>query len=328
MAPGAPLARCARGAAAAVWLASCLAACEGEVVNLGRSQGLSGGEAGAGASSSAGSAGTTTGGAKTWQLQEQPIVEQTFEDGRSNPTLTTDTRQLFFTDQPRFGDDLRSRIFRATKSGSSYVVENTALNLGELTEYDAASPAISGDAKELWLGLNVAEGLGGTDIWLSRSEGSSFGTPELVAELSSPADDAPRPPTLDGTMMALSSRRHGGPLYQVYLASRATTDAPWSEPSQALLATINSPDFQSADGFLAASGRELYFASTRGGGQSDLYVARRASLTEPFGEPALVPDLNLPDSEERMPWLSEDGRQLFFASNRSGGYALYRADLL
>lgn len=328
MAPGACLARCARGVRAGACLAFGLAACDGEVMNLGRSQELTGGDAGAGAM--AGSAGTTTtGGAKTWQLQEQPIVEQTFTNGRSNPTLTANTQQLFFTDQPRFGDDTRSRILRAIKSGPSYIVDTMPLKLGELTDYDAASPAISSDAKELWLGLNVPEGLGGTDVWLSRSEGASFGTPQLVAELSSPADDAPRPPALGGTLMPLSSKRHGGQFYQVYLASRATTDAPWSEPSQTLLATINSPDFQSADGFLAASGRELYFASTRGGdGQSDLYVARRASATEPFGEPALVPDLNLSFSEERMPWLSEDGRQLFFASNRSGGYALYRADLL
>ena len=77
MAPGARLARCARGARAAACLAFGLVACDGEVMNLGRSQDLTGGDAGAGAT--AGSAGTATaGGAKTWQLQEQPIVEQTW----------------------------------------------------------------------------------------------------------------------------------------------------------------------------------------------------------------------------------------------------------
>jgi Tol biopolymer transport system component len=205
-------------------------------------------------------------------------------------------------------------------------VNVTNVKLGELTQVDVASPAISANGSELWLGLNLPEGVGGTDIWLSREAGSGFSTPELVAELSSPFDDAPRPPTPDGTLMALSSKRHGGKYYQIYLSRRASADAAWEEPSQALLASVNGADFQSADGFLADGGRALYFASNREGLQSDLYVAHRGSPTEPFAEPTPVPDLNSPSSEERMPWLSGDGRHLFFASNRSGAYALYRAD--
>jgi WD40-like Beta Propeller Repeat len=324
MAPGA---RWARGARALLGSTLCLAtqSCDGELVNLGRSEGLTGGDAGNQTVGGAGSAGAGGSGAPTWRLQETPIVDQTSETLLANPTLTRELDQLYFTEQPRFGTDTRTSVRRAVRSGSRYTGAAT-VKLGDLPQVDVASPGISIDGNELWLGLNLPEGVGGTDVWLSRKAGDGFTTPELVAELSSPYDDAPRPAAAAGTLMPLSSKRHGGKYYQIYLSARASPQDAWGEPSQALVPTVNGADFQSADGFLADTGKTLYFSSNRADLQSDLYVARRDNLADPFGEPALVPDLNLPSSEERMPWLSEDGQHLFFASNRSGRYALYRAD--
>jgi hypothetical protein len=318
------VARGARSARALLCVASLLASqgCEGELLNLGRSQGLTGGEAGGGAVGGVGAAGM--GGTKTWFLQDRPIIRQEPDILLANPTLTRDRQQLFFTEQPRYGADTSARVRRAEWTGTGFGASAVVV-LGELSPIDAASPAISEDGTELWLGLNLESGRGGTDIWLSRGEGVTFGAPELVSELSSVFDDAPRPPALGGTVMPLSSKRHGGNLYQIYLSTRSSPTAPWGEPSTAQLETVNGAGFQSADGFLADEGRELYFASNRAAGQSDIYVARRSSSAESFGEPALVPDINSPISEERMPWLSEDGMLLFFASNRSGAYALYVA---
>jgi WD40-like Beta Propeller Repeat len=319
MAPGARLAGGARALlGSALWLVS--AGCDGELLNLGQSEGLTGGDAGSGASG--GATAGTGGGAKTWIMQEQPVVPQMEDILLANPTLTRDLQQLFYTEQPRFGTDTSAGIRRATASGSAFSA-GVELRFGELTAVDAASPAISDDGQELWLGLNLGTGLGGTDIWLSRGGGTTWSTPELVTELSSPFDDAPRP-ALAGLLMPISSKRHGGKFYQIYLASRPSLDAPWGEPTNVQLAAVNAADSQSADGFLAAEGRELYFASNRGG-QSDLYVARRSDVTEAFGEPTLVPDLSSP-YEERMPWLSPGEQHLYFASNRSGQYALYRAE--
>jgi Tol biopolymer transport system component len=137
--------------------------------------------------------------------------------------------------------------------------------------------------------------------------------------------DEPRPPAVGGTIMPLSSKRQGkGILSQIYFATRGA-DGAWSAPNQEHLASINSPDYLSADGFLSADGLSLYFASKRSG-NSELYVARRTSLDDDFGEPAAVPGagVNTP-SEERMPWLSADERTLYFASNRLGSYAVYIA---
>ncbi|HXK18275.1 MAG TPA: hypothetical protein VNG33_10760, partial [Polyangiaceae bacterium] len=238
----------------------------------------------------------------------------------ANGTLDARMTELFYTVQARGGDTLTS-IYRADgpdfKDGAPIVFDG-------LTMADEVSPAVSAAGTKLWLGMLGASG--NTDIYVSEGEGSAWSKPALVTELSSDlGDDAARPPAVNDTIMPLSSKRHGGNLYQIYLSERPDSSSPWGEPSQANVTRLNSSSFQSADGFLGENGTELYFSSTRDNrdGHSDLYLAARSSLAEPFAEPVPLGDLNLADSEERMPWLSPDGTTLYFASNRSGDYVLY-----
>lgn len=66
---------------------------------------------------------------------------------------------------------------------------------------------------------------------------------------------------------------------------------------------------------------EIYITSNRDGSlgtNNDTWVAKRASVNEPFGAPALVPVVNS-TNEESSPAISVDGLTLWFASNRSGG---------
>jgi Tol biopolymer transport system component len=57
----------------------------------------------------------------------------------------------------------------------------------------------------------------------------------------------------------------------------------------------------------------------------DLYVAPRARRGEPFGAPRPIAELNAPGALDQDPWISPDGRHLFFASDRSGQMAIYEA---
>lgn len=322
MAPGASLARRVRRAGTA-WLVSLAATalgCGGEVVNLG-SSGLQTGGAG-------GTGGTAT--ARVWDVQSTPIFKQVENLLLANPTLTEQEEQLFYSRQQRFGDpEPRPQIMRALRDGTGWgTSEEQTLGGSQMPE--VSSPAISAKGTELWVGM-----LNGTntDIFKSDLQAGAWTTPVRVAELcSSDYDDAPRQPAVGGTIMPLSSKRHGGLLYQIYLSSRENENAVWSEPSKALLSAVNSDVFQSADGFLNSTGLELYFSSTRDGDHtdSDLYVSRRASLSEPFGEPQALADLNDPlgRSEERMPWLSPNGKSLYFVSDHTGQYTLYLATKL
>jgi len=91
----------------------------------------------------------------------------------------------------------------------------------------------------------------------------------------------------------------------------------WSAPVN--LGTVNSPQSDNHPG-LSADGLSLYFHSNRPGGQGgeDLYVVRRTSANQPWGAPVNLAGFNT-SANDRVPFLSRDGRQLFFGSNRTGG---------
>lgn len=297
-------------------LVALLAGCDGAYVNLGSSQvDLNGGAAG----------GPQQLG--VWGVTSTPVVAQEADVLFASPTLTERQDEIFFSTQTRYtdqnGDPKPTGVARATLSSGVWG-EPEPLAFSDMPLVDAASPAISPAGDELWLGLNL---FGSTDVFHSLRQGQTWSKPELVPQLSSAADDAPRPPALDGTLLPLSSKRHGGVLYQIYFAARPSAAEPWAEPSQEHLSAVNSAAYQSADGFLSADGLALYFSSNKAQ-TSDLYVARRATLNDDFGTPEALADLNT-DSEERMPWLSPDGTQLYFASNRPTKlyeqYALYVA---
>lgn len=306
-------------------VAACLCSCDGELVNLGASAPrLGGGEAGSGGSGRGGSV-STGGNAASAGAAAVPALLFEQEDLLllASPTFTANMQQIFYT-QELAVDDSAVSIQQRIRQGGGPWSEPRELELGSVVKLDAASPAISADGQQLWFGQNVEGGLGLTDIWLSRLEGSDWGEPELVAELSSPSDDIPRPVAVRGTLMPLSSRRHGGRYYQIYLASRPEGEDTWQEVSAELLGTVNSSAFESVDGFLTDDGLSLYFSSTRSAGRrGDLFVAERASLQEAFGEPRALPEGINSAADERDPWLSTSG-QLYFTSDRpTADYAQY-----
>lgn len=282
---------------ALVTCAGCTLSCQGEYVRLGASdEPLGGGGSGGRPSSVTG----------VWEAPTQPLLAEEREMLLASPTLTRNG-DMFFSKQPRYG--VRTALWRARSSVG--FADASEVVLGQLEEPDISSPAVSWEGDELWLGMNVD---GNTDVLRTVRSANGWSEPERVPELCSGYDDAPRPPALGGTLMALSSKRHGGVLYQIYLSERASPEAAWGEPSQGLLAAVNSEQYQSADGFVTETGLELYFSSTRAG-SSDLYVSRRSSRRSAFGPPEALADLNT-EWEERMPWLSPDGRSLYFASNQ------------
>jgi len=88
---------------------------------------------------------------------------------------------------------------------------------------------------------------------------------------------------------------------------------------------INTPGFEGKPS-LSASGLELYFVSDRPGalggpGDQDIYVSRRASITDAWGEPERVPPPVSSPFFDITPSISLDGLDLYFASNRPGPFS-------
>lgn len=73
---------------------------------------------------------------------------------------------------------------------------------------------------------------------------------------------------------------------------------------------------------VSKDGLSLYFFSNRPGGfgGNDIWVSQRASVDDPWGPPQnLGPTINT-SGDENAPTLSLDGHQLYFASDRPGGF--------
>ena len=111
------------------------------------------------------------------------------------------------------------------------------------------------------------------DIFLSRD----FGPADRVGELSSPGNDIQPNVRKDGRELVLSSN-HTYPgaagAQDLYVASRASTDDPWSTP-QNLGSGINTPAAESRPS-LSWDARTLLFGRAPGPeGMSDIYIATR-----------------------------------------------------
>jgi hypothetical protein len=95
----------------------------------------------------------------------------------------------------------------------------------------------------------------------------------------------------------------------------------WSVPVN--LGPIVNTAFADADPFISKDGLSLYFVAGQGRGGSglrDLWISQRANTNDPWGPPQnLGPTINSAGHDD-APTLSLDGRRLYFASSRPGGF--------
>lgn len=114
------------------------------------------------------------------------------------------------------------------------------------------------------------------DIFMSRTQGNTFGPARKVEELSSAGNDQRPSIRFDGLEIFLSSNRSGSMGRQdIWVATRPDRAARWNSPVP-LGAEINTPSFDQQPS-ISADGQTLFFSSNRPGGLGgvDLYTASR-----------------------------------------------------
>ena len=171
-----------------------------------------------------------------------------------------------------------------------------------------------------------------TDIWVSGrpTRDAAWLAPGNVVALNTVAEDIPRPPGQHGLVMPLASTFESPLNYQTYLSARPAVGAPFGDP--ALVTELAHDDGSTVDGFLSDDGLTLFYASVPNAVQADggavaradLYVAWRRSTSEAFSVTKPLDDLNTP-ADERDPWMTPDGRTLYFTSDRTGVLSIYTA---
>mgnify|MGYP000985159904 CR=1 FL=1 len=165
-------------------------------------------------------------------------------------------------------------------------------------------------------------GLGGFDFWVSRRAtiGGDWGPPEnLGPAVNSAYDEVVCSMPADGLTLYFDSNREG--YDDIYMTTRVTKDAPWG-PTVNLGPKVNS-SFPDGAPKVSPDGLELYFQSGRPGGygsECDIYVARRTTTQDAWGEAVnLGPTVNSPYGEYN-PCLSVDGLLLFFTDSYSSPF--------
>lgn len=150
----------------------------------------------------------------------------------------------------------------------------------------------------------------------------AWSTPIEVTELSAGADD----PSLTTDQLEIyfnSSRAGGMGSFDVWMASRTSTDEPFGPPVN--VASVNSAG-EDTTPEISGDGLTLHLSSVRAGGcgSADVYVAMRASRTSAWTAPALLAELCSAESDKGA-MMTRDALAIFFTSRRAGGRALYTA---
>jgi hypothetical protein len=85
---------------------------------------------------------------------------------------------------------------------------------------------------------------------------------------------------------------------------------------------VNTAVFAEIAPCVSRDGLSLYFFSDRPGGygDNDLYVSQRASVDDAWGPPQNLGSIINSEYNDSGAWLTIDGHQLYFTSNRPGGF--------
>jgi Tol biopolymer transport system component len=296
----------------------------------GAATGGSGGGSGTVASSSGsgGSGGTSSGdagGGGSMPLglfgNVQPVDTLNSLVPDDDPTLTADMLEIYFESSraPQLGGGDIFRATRATLASPWSAAEHMAGLSSTSTE---TTPEIAPDGLTIWVASNRN---GQFDLYVATrsNRGAPWNAQAAVAELNSPGTDMHANVSSDGLFMMMVSDRSGAGGLDFFSTTRATTSSPWIVPvnvtALATAATETEPFFDEPR-------TTLWFGSDAPGGpgQRDLFVSERPDASAPWGAPTPMNELNTA-SNEGDPWVSPNGRVMYFSSDRDGTSNLYKA---
>lgn len=153
---------------------------------------------------------------------------------------------------------------------------------------------------------------------------AAFDPPQPVLMTDAPGSSADAALSADELTLYMTRLSPAGD-HDLFVATRGSVDAPFGAPV-ALSALDSSKD--EAVPTLPADGLDLVFESNRVADEGiHLYVAQRTSPLAAFAGPALLDGVSSPDptDNDQEPFLTADGKELWFISNRTGDNEIFRA---
>jgi Tol biopolymer transport system component len=236
--------------------------------------------------------------------------------GDEDPSLTGDMLELYFTR----GNDVM--FVTRPNVGAAWSTPMTVMfPMGANMD---VSPEVTTEGLFLLFASDRGAGSGLDLYYVARAMRSSpWSMPAAMTELNaSPSNERPGATTTDGRRLVMSSDRNSTTGLDLFEAIRpGILGTPYDPPVRIPLST-NGED---GSPFLSPDGLTLYYAMAAAGSpQRDLYVSTRATLADQFTVGTPIDELNTAVNDSD-PWVSPDGREIYFLSSRDGSSRIWRA---
>lgn len=196
-----------------------------------------------------------------------------------------------------------------------------AIHIPELSGGNNTAPILSHDGRRLYF---ASDRSGSWDIWgATRTQFSStFGDLHALSEINSPRTDSRPWLAADELTLYFESDRNPATGYDLWQASRAHREEPFSLPTQ--VPQMGSPSLEGSPS-LTPDGLTLYYTSdvVPPSGRRILHRSRRLSTQDPFAPGTAVAALASHDMSGHS-HLSADGRELVFSAASGTGQRLWR----
>jgi len=163
-----------------------------------------------------------------------------------------------------------------------------------------------------------------TNAYVAKAD-YTFGTvTNLGPPVNSASGDGLPKISSDGLSLYFTSDRPGGfGQFDLYVSTRATVQDKWSIPVN-LGSYVNSSVTEYWPS-ISVDNLTLYFSSDQPGGHggADIWQTKRATTNDEWGPVENLGSVFNTSDHETAPFISSDGLELYFASDRSGTWALY-----
>lgn len=158
------------------------------------------------------------------------------------------------------------------------------------------------------------------DLWITQFDGEEWSSPEPMSPLNTDANEMHPSVAADGTIWFSSDREGSFGQSDLWYAELGSTGYEVRQAPEPL-----NSEFAETDAFIDPAGRYIIFSRTddpAGMGGDDLFLSMRSgeTWTAPVSLGAAV---NTPE-DEYGPFVSRNGRTLFFTSHRNGTPDIYR----
>jgi len=249
---------------------------------------------------------------------EVPNVNTSSEE--LNASISADGLSLYFISNRPGGVGGRDIWVTTRETTDHNWAEPT--NLGPTINTPAGEwgVSISSDGLSLYFDTSQNGSAAIDDLWVATratTEDDWSNPVSLGPTVNSGADDYVPSISADGLALYFTSGpgRGGYGNYDLWVTTRATKDDPWGTPEN-LGPTVNSSAYDLDPG-ISSDGRTLFFARGYGTGQTEIWVTRRATTDDPWGEPMKLGSTINRLTSQGYPNVSADGSTLFFRASQS-----------